>query len=67
MQDVEAQENKIVLANSDGKIYALLRSMHSHERSTINRHLERKGRNMHGARFDVITAKKVGEPMAPDP
>jgi nitrite reductase/ring-hydroxylating ferredoxin subunit len=41
----------------------------AHELSTFDGNSEWKGCNMplHGARFDVITGKKVGEPMAPDP
>jgi nitrite reductase/ring-hydroxylating ferredoxin subunit len=65
----EAEEKEILLANSDGKVYALCdRCSHMNaplSMGTLN------GRvvtcPMHGARFDVTTGKKVGEPMAADP
>ena len=69
MQHVEVQENEILPANSDGKIYALC------DRCTrMNAPLSMGILNgkaltwaMHGARFDVTTGKKIGEPLAADP
>jgi len=69
MKHVEAEEKEILLANTDGKVYALC-DMCSH----MNAPLSMGTLNgkvvtcpMHGARFDVTTGKKVGEPMTPDP
>ena len=69
MKQVEAEEKEILLANSNGKLYALCDRW-----SHMNAPLSMGTLNgkvitcpMHGARFDVTTGKKVGEPMAPDP
>src|SRR5687767_3556648 len=69
MKHVEAEQKQILLANSDGKVYALCDRC-----SHMNAPLSMGTLNgkvvtclMHGARFDVTTGKKVGEPMAPDP
>jgi nitrite reductase/ring-hydroxylating ferredoxin subunit len=69
MKHVEAEEKEILLANSDGKVYALCDRC-----SHMNAPLSMGAMNgkvvtcpMHGARFDVTTGKKVGEPMALDP
>ena len=69
MKRVEAEEKEILLANSDGKVYALCdRCSHMNaplSMGTLNGKVITCP--MHGARFDVTTGKKVGEPMAPDP
>jgi nitrite reductase/ring-hydroxylating ferredoxin subunit len=69
MKHVEAEEKEILLANSDGKVYALCdRCSHMNaplSMGTLNGKVITCP--MHGARFDVTTGKKVGEPMAPDP
>ena len=60
---VEVKENEILLANSDGKVYALCdRCSHNNaplSMGTLN------GKaitcHMHGARFDVTTAKKIAK------
>jgi nitrite reductase/ring-hydroxylating ferredoxin subunit len=68
MKRVEVEENEILLANSDGKVYALCdRCSHMNaplSMGTLNGKVVTCP--MHGARFDVTTGKKVGEPMAPD-
>jgi nitrite reductase/ring-hydroxylating ferredoxin subunit len=69
MKHVEVQEKEILLANSDGKVYALCdRCSHMNaplSMGTLNGKVVTCP--LHGARFDVITGTKVGEPMAPDP
>lgn len=69
MKHVEAEEKEILLANTDGKVYALCdRCSHMNaplSMGTLNGKVITCP--MHGARFDVTTGKKVGEPMAPDP
>ena len=69
MKHVEAEEREILLANTDGKVYALCdRCSHMNaplSMGTLNGKVITCP--MHGARFDVTTGKKVGEPMAPDP
>ena len=69
MKHVEAEEKEILLANSEDKVYALCDRC-----SHMNAPLSMGAMNgkvvtcpMHGARFDVTTGKKVGEPMALDP
>jgi nitrite reductase/ring-hydroxylating ferredoxin subunit len=68
IKHVEVEENEILLANSDGKLYALCdRCSHMNaplSMGTLNGKVVTCP--MHGARFDVATGKKVGEPMAPD-
>ena len=69
MKHIEAGEREILLANSDGKVYALCdRCSHMNaplSMGTLNGKVVTCP--MHGARFDVTTGKKVGEPMAADP
>jgi nitrite reductase/ring-hydroxylating ferredoxin subunit len=69
MKHVEAEEKEILLANTDGKVYALCdRCSHMNaplSMGTLNGKVATCP--MHGARFDVTTGKKVGEPMTPDP
>jgi len=69
MKHVEAEEKEILLANTDGKVYALCdRCSHMNaplSMGTLNGKVVTCP--MHGARFDVTTGKKVGEPMTPDP
>jgi nitrite reductase/ring-hydroxylating ferredoxin subunit len=69
MKHVEVEEKEILLANSNGKVYALCdRCSHMNaplSMGTLNGKVVTCP--MHGARFDVTTGKKVGEPMAPDP
>ena len=69
MKHVEVEEKEILLANSDGKVYALCdRCSHMNaplSMGTLNGKVVTC--SMHGARFDVTTGKKVGEPMALDP
>ena len=69
MKYVQVGEKEILLANSEDKVYALCDRC-----SHMNAPLSMGAMNgkvvtcpMHGARFDVTTGKKVGEPMAPDP
>ena len=68
MKHVEAEEKEILLANTDGKVYALCdRCSHMNaplSMGTLNGKVITCP--MHGARFDVTTGKKVGEPMTPD-
>jgi nitrite reductase/ring-hydroxylating ferredoxin subunit len=69
MKHVEVGEKEILLANSEGRMYALCdRCGH------MNAPLSMGALNgkvvtcpMHGARYDVTTGKKVAEPMALDP
>ena len=65
----EEEEEEILLANSDGKLYALCdRCSHMNaplSMGTLNGKVVTCP--LHGARFDVTTGKKVGIPMAPDP
>jgi nitrite reductase/ring-hydroxylating ferredoxin subunit len=68
MKHVEVEEKEILLANSDGKVYALCDRC-----SHMNAPLSMGTPNgkvvtcpIHGARFDVTTGEKAGEPMAPD-
>lgn len=69
MKHVEFEDKEILLANSDGKVYALCdRCSHMNaplSMGTLNGKIVTCA--MHGARFDVTTGKKVGEPMASDP
>jgi nitrite reductase/ring-hydroxylating ferredoxin subunit len=69
IKHVEIEENEILLANSDDKVYALCdRCSHMNaplSMGTLNGKVVTCP--MHGARFDVTTGKKVGEPMALDP
>ena len=69
MKHVEVEEKEILLANSDGKVYALCdRCSHMNaplSLGTLNGKVVTCP--MHGARFDITTGKKVGEPMALDP
>ena len=69
MKHVEAEEKEILLANTDGKVYALCdRCSHMNaplSMGTLNGKVVTCP--LHGARFDVTTGKKIGEPMAPDP
>jgi nitrite reductase/ring-hydroxylating ferredoxin subunit len=69
MKHIEVEEKEILLANSDGKVYALCdRCSHMNaplSMGTLNGKVVTCA--MHGARFDVTTGKKVGEPMALDP
>lgn len=69
LKHVEIEEKEILLANSDGKVYALCdRCSHMNaplSMGTLNGKVVTCP--MHGARFDVTTGKKVGEPMASDP
>jgi nitrite reductase/ring-hydroxylating ferredoxin subunit len=69
MKHIEVDEKEILLANSDGKVYALCDRC-----SHMNAPLSMGALNgkvmtcpMHGARFDVTTGKKIAEPMALDP
>jgi nitrite reductase/ring-hydroxylating ferredoxin subunit len=69
MKHVEVEEKEIILANTDGKVYALCDRC-----SHMNAPLSMGAMNgkvvtcpMHGARFDVTTGKKIAEPMALDP
>jgi nitrite reductase/ring-hydroxylating ferredoxin subunit len=69
MKHIEVGEKEILLANSEGNVYALCdRCSHNNaplSMGTLNGKVVTCP--MHGARFDVTTGKKVGEPMAPDP
>lgn len=69
MKHVEVGEKEILLANSEGRVYALCDRC-----SHMNAPLSMGALNgkvvtcpMHGARFDVTTGKKIAEPMALDP
>jgi nitrite reductase/ring-hydroxylating ferredoxin subunit len=69
MKYVEVGEKEILLANSEGKIYALCdRCSHMNAPLSIGT-LNGKVVTcpMHGARYDVTTGKKVAEPMVLDP
>jgi nitrite reductase/ring-hydroxylating ferredoxin subunit len=69
IKHVEIEEKEILLANSDGKVYALCdRCSHMNaplSMGTLNGKVVTCP--MHGARFNVTTGKKVGESMASDP
>src|SRR5918996_1514250 len=69
MKHVGVGKEELLLANSDGKVYALCdRCSHMNaplSMGTLNGKVVTC--TMHGARFDVTTGKKVAEPMAPDP
>jgi nitrite reductase/ring-hydroxylating ferredoxin subunit len=69
MKHIEEGEKEILLANPDGKVYALCdRCSHMNaplSMGTLNGKVVTCA--VHGARFDVTTGKKVGEPMALDP
>src|SRR5919108_3755837 len=69
MKHIEVGEKEILLANSEGKVYALCdRCSHTNAPLSMG---ALNGRivtcPMHGARFDVTTGKKIAEPMALDP
>ena len=69
MKHVEVGEKEILLANSEGKVYALCdRCSHTNAPLSMGA-LNGKVVTcpMHGARFDVTTGKKIAEPMALDP
>jgi nitrite reductase/ring-hydroxylating ferredoxin subunit len=69
MKHIEVGEKEILLANSEGRVYALCdRCSHN------NAPLSMGALNgkvvicpMHGARFDITTGRKVAEPTALDP
>ena len=69
MKHVAVEEKEILLANPDGKVYALCdRCSHMNaplSMGTLN------GKVVtcptHGARFDVTTGKKLAEPVTPAP
>ena len=69
MKHVEVEGKEILLANSDGKVYAVCdRCSHNNaplSMGTLNGKVVTCP--MHGARFDVTTGKKIAEPMALDP
>ncbi|HEX7034095.1 MAG TPA: Rieske 2Fe-2S domain-containing protein [Nitrososphaera sp.] len=69
MKHADVGENEILLANPDGKVYALCdRCSHMNaplSKGTLNGNVVTCP--MHGARFDVTTGKKLAEPMAIDP
>lgn len=69
IKHVEVKRKEILLANVDGKVYALCdRCSHMNaplSMGTLNGKVVTCA--MHGARFDVATGKMVGEPMAADP
>ena len=69
MKHIEEGEKEMLLANSEGRVYALCDRC-----SHMNAPLSMGALNgkvvtcaVHGARFDVTTGKKVAEPMALDP
>src|SRR5919106_5534388 len=69
MKYVELGEKEILLANSEGRMYALCdRCSHMNAPLSMGA-LDGKVVTcpMHGARYDVTTGKKVGQPMALDP
>jgi nitrite reductase/ring-hydroxylating ferredoxin subunit len=69
MKHVEVGEKEILLANSEGRVYALCdRCSHMNAPLSIGT-LNGKVVTcpMHGARYDITTGKKVAEPMALDP
>ena len=68
MKHVEVEEKEILLANSDGKVYALCDRCGQMNAPLSMGNLNGKvvTCSMHGARFDVTSGKKVGEPMALD-
>jgi nitrite reductase/ring-hydroxylating ferredoxin subunit len=69
MKHIEVGEKEILLANSEGKVYALCdRCSHMNAPLSIGT-LNGKVVTcpMHGARFDITTGKKIAEPMALDP
>ncbi len=69
MKHVEVGEKEILVANPDGKVYALCdRCSHMNaplSSGTLNGKVVTCA--PHGARFDVTTGNKVAEPMALDP
>jgi nitrite reductase/ring-hydroxylating ferredoxin subunit len=69
MKHIEVGEKEILLANSEGRVYALCdRCSHNNaplSMGTLNGKIVTCP--MHGARFDVATGKKIAEPMALDP
>src|ERR671918_1130677 len=69
MKHVGVGEKEILLANPEGRVYALCdRCSHMNaplSMGTLNGKVVTCA--AHGARFDVTTGKKVAEPMALDP
>ena len=69
IKHIEVGEKEILLANPDGKVYALCdRCSHMNaplSSGTLNGKVVTCA--AHGARFDVTTGNKVAEPMALDP
>jgi nitrite reductase/ring-hydroxylating ferredoxin subunit len=69
MKHVEVAKEEILIANSEGKVYALCdRCSHMNaplSMGTLNGRVVTCA--MHGARFDVTTGNKIAEPMALDP
>jgi len=69
MKHMELNEKEIMLANADGRIYALCDRC-SHMNAPLSSGTL-KGNvvtcAMHGARFDITTGKKVAEPASLDP
>jgi len=68
MKHVEVKEKELLLANSDGRVYALCdRCSHMNaplSMGTLNGKIVTCP--LHGARFDVTTGKRAGEPMTAD-
>ncbi len=69
MKHIEVGEKEILLANPEGRVYALCdRCSHMNallSMGTLNGKVVTCA--AHGARFDVTTGKKEAEPMALDP
>jgi nitrite reductase/ring-hydroxylating ferredoxin subunit len=68
MKHVEVKEKELLLANSNGRVYALCdRCSHMNaplSLGTLNGKIVTCP--LHGARFDVTTGKRAGEPMTAD-
>jgi nitrite reductase/ring-hydroxylating ferredoxin subunit len=69
MKHIEVREKEILVANSEGRVYALCDRC-SHNNAPLS--MGALNGNvvicpMHGARFDVTTGRKVAELMALDP
>jgi nitrite reductase/ring-hydroxylating ferredoxin subunit len=68
MKHVEVEEKELLLADSDGKVYALCdRCSHMNvplSMGTLNGKIVTCP--LHGARFNVTSGKRVGEKMAAD-
>ncbi len=65
LKHVEVGDKEIVIANADGKFYALCDRC-SHSNAPLSDGSLKKNTPLHGAKFDVTTGKKISDPVSLD-